>query len=119
MTNSITFKIENSDLASRQAAAELRSKIESQVDAGKNVAINFRNVFSVSESFADELFGVLVLRQGLSWLSENVAIIDADTLVFRAIISAIRQRLISETLDKPDIALLAARKTLQERRSRR
>lgn len=118
MTNSIIFRIHNSDLASRQAAAELRAKVESQVKAGKNVAIDFSNVFSVSESFADELFGVLVLRQGLSWLSENVSILHADPLVFRAILSSIRQRLISDTLDKPDIALLTARKVLQERRSR-
>ncbi len=39
------IKFHNSDLASRQAAAELRAEIESQVIAGGSVTINFGKVF--------------------------------------------------------------------------
>lgn len=112
------IEIDYSDLASRQAAARLRAEIESKVQAGEQVKLNFHKVFSVSESYADELFGVLALRNGLSWLSENISIHGADAVVFRAIVSAIRQRLASEQAGAPEIALLAARKALQEKRSK-
>ncbi|MFM9913268.1 MAG: STAS-like domain-containing protein [Methylophilaceae bacterium] len=114
----IQLSINYSDLASRQAAAELRANVEQSVLAGNQVAISFKGVFSVSESYADELFGVLVIRYGLDWLSDHVAIQNAEPVVFRAIVSAIRQRLLISHPNAPDIALLAARKTLKERQSK-
>ncbi|TAJ80357.1 MAG: DUF4325 domain-containing protein [Gallionellaceae bacterium] len=112
------IKIADTDLASRQAAAELRAEIERSVSAGKKVSIDLGAVLSVSESYADELFGVLALRHGLEWLSEHVGLHNLNPFVFRAIASAIRQRLRSQSPQAPDIALLAARKALKQRQSR-
>jgi hypothetical protein len=112
------IKIADTDLASRQAAAVLRAQIEGYVAAGEKVSIDLGGVFSISESYADELFGVLALRYGLGWLSDNVAFHNQNHFVFRAIASAIRQRLISKSPEAPDIALLAARKALKQRQSR-
>ncbi len=115
--NTFNLDINYSDLASRQAAAELRAVIEEHAAAGNQVALNFKNVFSVSESYADELFGVLVVRYGLEWLSGSVSIQNASPVVFRAIVSAIRQRLTSLSTT-PDIALLVARQALERRQSK-
>ena len=93
-------------------------QIEGYVAARGKVSIDLGGVFSISESYADELFGVLALRYGLGWLSDNVAFHNQNHFVFRAIASAIRQRLISKSPEAPDIALLAARKALKQRQSR-
>ena len=110
--------IADTDLASRQAAAELRAQIEQLVLSGNKVSIDLSAVLSISESYADELFGVLALRYGLEWLTNYVAIRHPSSFVFRAIASAIRQRLLSQTPETPDIALLTARKALKQRQSR-
>lgn len=116
--NTFNLDINYSDLASRQAAAELRAVIEEHAAAGNLVALNFKDVFSVSESYADELFGVLVIRHGLAWLSNFVLIHNAAPGVFRAILSAIRQRLLASHPGAPDIALLVARQALEQRHSK-
>jgi len=112
------IKITDTDLASRQAAAKLRSLIEQQVLSGDKVSIDLGAVFSISESYADELFGVLALRYGLDWLTDHVALKNQKAFVFRAIADAIRQRLSSKSPGTPDIALLAARQALKQRQSR-
>ena len=112
------IKIADTDLASRQAAAELRAQIERRVLAGEKISIDLGAVFAISESYADELFGVLAFRYGLEWLADHVALHNLKPFVFRAIADAIRQRLSSKSPSTPDIALLAARKALKQRQSR-
>lgn len=106
--------IEHSDLASRQAAAQLRIQVENLAQNRHTVQIDFRNVFSISESYADELFGVLAIKKNLDWLTTNVSISHANEATFRSIANAIRQRL-SENNQAPNVALLSARKALQRR----
>jgi hypothetical protein len=115
-----TIKIADTDLASRQAAADLRAQVVQIVlsDNNNKVTLDFSNVLSISESYADELFGVLALRYGLEWLTNSVAIHHSSPFVFRAIASAIRQRLRSRSPESPDIALLTAQKALKHRQSR-
>jgi len=43
-------------LSSRFAAETLRSRIESELDAGHEVTVSFEGVIAISPSFADELF---------------------------------------------------------------
>lgn len=112
--NYYKIKIEHSDLASRQAAAQLRLKVEKLAERSQKVQIDFSNVFSISESYADELFGVLALKNNLDWLTTNVSISHANEATFRSIANAIKQRL-SENNQTPNIALLSARKALKTR----
>ncbi len=116
--NAITITLGETDLASRQAAARVRGPLEEHALAGGFVTIDLGNVLSLSESYADELFGVLVARHGLTWFSEHVALHGATPAVFRAIAAAIRHRLEAQSPGTPDVALLAARKALQERHTR-
>ena len=115
-----SIKIADTDLASRQAAAELRAQIVQYVLSGNNkkVSLDLSGVLSISESYADELFGILAVRYGLDWFSDNVVLHNSSPFVFRAIASAIRQRLRSQSPEIPDIALLTARKILKQRQSR-
>jgi STAS-like domain of unknown function (DUF4325) len=112
------IKIDDTDLASRQAAAKLRAQVVQRILSGNKVSIDLGAVLSISESYADELFGVLALRYGLEWLTESVVLHHPDPFVFRAISNAIRQRLRSKSPEAPDIALLAARNALKQRQSR-
>lgn len=113
-----SINIADTDLASRQAAAELRAQVEQHVSAGDKIYIDLASVLSISESYADELFGVLALRYGLDWLTNNLVIRNSKPFVFRSIAAAIRQRLFSQTSASPDIALLAARKALLQRQQK-
>jgi hypothetical protein len=83
--------------------------------ASDRVAIDLSAVLSLSESYADELFGVLVARHGLEWFAGHVSVHGANPAVFRSIANAIRYRLEAVAPGKPDIALLAARKALESR----
>ncbi|MBU1482038.1 MAG: STAS-like domain-containing protein [Gammaproteobacteria bacterium] len=112
------IKIADTDLASRQAAAALRAEIEQHALSGRKVSIDLSTVLSISESYADELFGILALRHGLEWLSDNVVVHHPSAFVFRAIASAIRQRLLSRSPEIPNIALLTAQKALKQRQSK-
>lgn len=109
------YTIAETDLASRQAAARFRAVVEERVRAGNRVAIDLSPVLSLSESYADELFGVLVARYGLEWFADNLSVRGASPAVFRSIASAIRYRLEAVAPGKPDVALLTARKALESR----
>ena len=88
----IYLKPEGSDLASRHTAAIVRFDIERAVQNGEIVIVDLRDVLSISESYADELFGILVARYGLRWLGENVRI-SAQQRVLLSIATALKNRL--------------------------
>lgn len=76
-------------LSSRDRAAELRAYL---ADLGLKVTLDFSNVVSVSSSFADELFGVLVLEHGIEWLRDHVDVKGAAPDVLRSLLKAIDRR---------------------------
>lgn len=114
--NEANYTITETDLASRHSAAGLRTRIVSRVQAGDRAVIDFAAVLSISESYADELFGVLAAHYGLDWLTNHVAVKGVRPVVFRVIANAIRYRLQSQKPTQPDIALLTARGVLEKRR---
>jgi hypothetical protein len=89
----IAFAPEHTDLASRQLAAELRLGVAAALDDGHPVSIDLRNVASISESYADELFGVLAMGLGLEEFVAKVAILHAGPYVLRVIAHALKDRL--------------------------
>jgi hypothetical protein len=80
------------DLASRHSAATLRQSLEPKLQAGK-VVLDFSGVEAVSESYADELLGVLVATYGLPWVFERLQLKGARPTVARSLTAAIRYRL--------------------------
>jgi len=89
----VNYTFEFSDLASRSGAAQVRAQIEDAASRGEVTRLDFERVLSVSESYADELFGVLVKRHGLEWLLDNVTIENTREQVLIAIVRAIRTRI--------------------------
>lgn len=109
------FTISETDLASRYSAARLRARVEDALAQTDAVIIDLKAVLSISESYADELFGVFAARHGLEELVRRIHIRNASESALVSIASAVKQRL-NENAGGPDIALLAARKALELRR---
>jgi hypothetical protein len=56
------------------------------------VVIDLSEVQSISESFADELFGVLVMERGFNFVVEHLKIVNAADDVLRSIAVAMKRR---------------------------
>jgi len=66
-----------SSLASRARGRELRLQLEA---AESLSTLDFTGVLSVSESFADEVLGVLAEVHGIDWLSEPIRVVILDVI---------------------------------------
>ena len=81
------------DLSNRRAAACLRSRIEhAPVIAGCWI-IDCTNVRTISDSFADELFAILVCERGHEWFKANVKLAGLSADVRETILEAVKHRL--------------------------
>lgn len=87
-----TFAFRHSDLASRSLASKERSALYRQLHDHEQIVIDLASVESISESFADELFGVLVLERGFDFVIKHVKIINAADDVLRSIAIAMKRR---------------------------
>lgn len=86
------YTFQRTDLASRSLASKERIAISSLLSKNERVVIDLENVESISESFADELFGVLVLERGISFVVEHIKLTHAAEDVLRSIAIAMRRR---------------------------
>jgi len=86
------YTFQHADLASRSLASRERSSLYQQLTERDQVVIDLGEVESISESFADELFGVLVLERGFDFVVKHVKIINAADDVLRSIAIAMKRR---------------------------
>ena len=91
MSNKIV-KIPGPDPSTRRAAAPMRLQVEALNAAGHRVVLDFESVEDVTESYADELVGVLVLKHGLGQLRDHAVIANASERVLLTIARAIKHR---------------------------
>ena len=88
------------DLSSRSRASAVRNEILQAVDIlGNRIAVDFDGVRTVSHSFADELFAVLILERGEVWFRENIEVRNAKPNVRYALLEAISERVCSRPID--------------------
>lgn len=82
------------DLSDRSRAAILRERVV-QVSATSQepFVIDFAGVRTVSDSFADELFGVLYLEHGPDWIRQHISAINLAPDVRLTILEAIQGRI--------------------------
>ena len=81
------------DLSSRARAGLLRRRIADSVDTSSvPITVDFTGVRTLSTSFADEAFAVLVHNRGEEWFRENVRLIGDSPIVKSSISSAIAHR---------------------------
>ncbi|AKV06148.1 hypothetical protein B723_06975 [Pseudomonas fluorescens NCIMB 11764] len=86
------YTFRHTDLASRTLASRERSSLYKLLSDQDQVVIDLGDVASISESFADELFGVLVLEQGFDFVVNHVKIVNAADDVLRSIAIAMKRR---------------------------
>lgn len=85
------------DVSSRWRAAELRAEIARTVDRGTSpCSIDLAGVRTVSDSFADEAFAILVVERGDEWFRKNVRLLNLSTELRTSILGSILNRLESE-----------------------
>jgi hypothetical protein len=87
------FAFNISDLASRTNAKGYRLEIEKALLLDSSVVLDLKGVESISDSFADELFGILALNYGIEYISKNIRITNAKDSVLRDIAQNIDRRL--------------------------
>lgn len=91
--NTIYHQLPSGDLASRKLAIAQRKLIESDIASrGCVVMLDLSNVESISESYADELFGVLVLKNGLDHVLQQLKLINSNPYVLKSVASVMKRR---------------------------
>lgn len=90
--NKIAYKLPEGDLASRNQAIPQRHKIELLIQEGNSVDLDLSGVFSISESYSDEIFGVLVVKFGVAKVLDQVKIRNASPSILRSIAKVIQRR---------------------------
>ncbi len=82
------------DISNRQCAAVLRAEILRVVtDSGTQIQIDLIGVRTISDSFADELFGILARDLGSVAFREKIHLVNVSDVSRETIIEAIRHRL--------------------------
>lgn len=84
--------ISKSDLASRRTASVERKALEEAILFGDAIEVDLKSVNSISESYSDELFGVLVAKHGLDAFVKQVTILNAKESILRSIAKVIQRR---------------------------
>lgn len=97
MNTIISF--ENNDLASRSTAAVKRAQVMSLLTSGETVSFEFQNVESVSASYADELFGILVQTFSIELISTKVRLLNCNDYCAKEVAEAMFRR-----SEKPKVA---------------
>jgi hypothetical protein len=88
----IIAEIIGTDVSSRTKAAQLRDDVVRAANDRQPVQLNFSGVRTISESFADELFGVLVADRGDEWFREHVKVKNVGAFPRKTILEAIAAR---------------------------
>ncbi len=90
--NKIAYKLPEGDLASRNQAIPQRHKIEVLLREGNFIDLDLSGVFSVSESYSDEIFGVLVVKFGITKVLSQVKVRNASPAILKSIAKVIQRR---------------------------
>jgi len=65
-------------LGSRSYGEIIREEIESAVESGNSVIIDFEGIEGITQSFGDEIVGIFVRNHGVDYIKENISIINAN-----------------------------------------
>ena len=90
--NKIAYKLPEGDLASRNQAIPQRHNIEVLLRNGDIVALDLSKVYSISESYSDEIFGVLVVKFGATKVLNQIKIYNTSQSILKSIAKVIQRR---------------------------
>lgn len=83
-------------LSSRPFGANVRNEWISMLSNDQKLTVNFKEVESISDSFADELFGIISLQIGESQLFEKIKLSNITESCLQTIAEAIHKRTLSQ-----------------------
>lgn len=96
--NTIKLSDYGTDISSRYTGVSVRESILNILSQGADkIVIDCGGVRTLSESFSDEVFGILVLEQGKEWFRKNITLVGLSDLTKKSIIHAIAERLQAAT----------------------
>lgn len=90
--NTIDYRLPGGDLASRQLAIDARHAIEKYIKNNNVIFLDLSNVESISESYSDELFGILAAKNGVDDLLSHLKIKNANSSVLLSIATVMKRR---------------------------
>lgn len=90
----LTFK--NKALASRTSASRFREQLSCLLGLGSTVQIDLQGVETISDSFADELFGVLTQEFGANFLLDHIRVVGGSDAALYSVATAIDRRATGE-----------------------
>jgi len=88
----VKIPLPSGDLASRRLAIAERQKIEFYLNDKVRVEVDLKDVESISESYSDELFGVLVAKLGLTAVLELLKVSNANNSALKSIATVMQRR---------------------------
>lgn len=88
----VRIPLPSGDLASRRLAIAERQKIELYLNDRVSVEVDLKNVESISESYSDELFGVLVAKLGLAAVLNLIKVSNANNSALKSIATVMQRR---------------------------
>jgi len=80
-------------LGSRRLGSVVRNEIEKALNSGENVVFDLTGINTVSNSFADECFGKLLIDREFASIRKQTSFINTGSLFQGIIKSAINDRL--------------------------
>lgn len=86
------YKLPSGDLASRRLAITERNHIEQLLKSSAILKLDLKDVKSLSESYSDEIFGVLVVKHGVEYVLGKLKIENASTSILKSIARVIQRR---------------------------
>ncbi|MDE9429652.1 STAS-like domain-containing protein [Xenorhabdus bovienii] len=91
--NKIVFHLPDGDLASRHLAINERGKLEPYIARSEKIYLDLSDVISISESYSDELFGILVVKYGFEHVLSSLKIENASRPILQSIAIVMKRRL--------------------------
>jgi|SRR5699024_3535206 len=92
-TQHILFSHKGKHLSTRMEGELFRHKIESAIERGENLRLDFKGVEVVSNSFADECFAKLIFSFDLFKVKEHTTFVNASPFIKAVIANSFKERL--------------------------
>ncbi len=65
-------------IGSRAPGETIRKKIKKEIDAGGKVTLDFGGVEQITQSFADEMIGILVRAFGIEYIQKKLLLVNEN-----------------------------------------
>jgi len=65
-------------VGSRSAGEVIREKMKEALDNNESVTLDFGGIESVTQSFIDEFFGILIRANGIEYIRKRVLLVNAN-----------------------------------------